>query len=59
MDSNNRELPLAELRHTCDPAEFPFQTTTELELKDEVFGSWNCRKIIILCSMPSRGASIG
>jgi len=38
VDIKNREIPLAELRHTCDPAEFPFQTTAELSLKDEVIG---------------------
>ncbi len=38
VDIKDREIPLAELRHTCDPAEFPFQTTAELSLKDEVIG---------------------
>ena len=32
MDIKNLEIPAAELRHTCDPAEFPFQTTAELSL---------------------------
>lgn len=38
MDIKDREVPLSELRHTCDPAEFPFKTTAELSLKDEVIG---------------------
>ncbi len=38
MDIKDREIPLAELRHTCDPAEFPFTTTAELALKDEIIG---------------------
>ena len=38
MDLKNRELPASELRHSCDPAEFPFETTAELSLRDEVIG---------------------
>ena len=38
MDIKKREIPLAELRHSCDPAEFPFTTTAELTLKEEIIG---------------------
>ncbi|HSN69176.1 MAG TPA: ATP-binding protein, partial [Thermoanaerobaculia bacterium] len=38
MDSKDLIVPLAELRHTCDPAEFPFTTTEELKSRDEVIG---------------------
>ncbi|MGE5173581.1 MAG: Lon protease family protein [Betaproteobacteria bacterium] len=38
MDIKEREVPFSELRHTSDPAEFPFQTTAELALKEEVIG---------------------
>jgi predicted ATPase with chaperone activity len=38
MDIKKREVPLADLRHTCDPSEFPFKTTAELSLRDEVIG---------------------
>lgn len=38
MDSKDREIPITELRHVCDPAEFPFATTTELALKEEIIG---------------------
>jgi lon-related putative ATP-dependent protease len=38
VDSKDREVPLAELRQVCDPAEFPFRTTEELPLKDEIIG---------------------
>ncbi len=40
------ELPVSELRHTTDPAEFPFQTTAELSLKDEVIGQVRAVKSI-------------
>src|SRR5512143_1493180 len=40
------ELPVSELRHTTDPAEFPFQTTAELSLKDEVIGQVRAVKAI-------------
>ena len=38
MDIKQRELPVSELRHETDPAEFPFQTTADLALKEEVIG---------------------
>src|SRR5512143_553303 len=38
MDIRERELPVSELRHETDPAEFPFRTTTDLGLKEEVIG---------------------
>ena len=38
MNIKDLELPVAELRHATDPAEFPFQTTAELALKEEVIG---------------------
>jgi lon-related putative ATP-dependent protease len=46
MDFKERELPVAELRHETDPAEFPFQTTAELSLKDEVIGQARAVKAI-------------
>ena len=38
MDIKDFEVPLSELRHACDPAEFPFATTAELAPADEVIG---------------------
>src|SRR5512143_869284 len=38
MDINGREVPVSELRHETDPAVFPFRTTADLTLKDEVIG---------------------
>ncbi len=38
MDLKNLALPVSELRHSSDPAEFPFETTAELSLRDEVIG---------------------
>jgi len=38
VNINEFEVPLAELRHACDPAGFPFRTTAELSPKDEVIG---------------------
>ncbi len=38
MDIKDFEIPLSELRHNCDPAEFPFATTAELRPKEEVIG---------------------
>src|SRR5512147_3271208 len=38
MDIKERELPVSELRHETDPAEFPFATTAELSWKEEVIG---------------------
>ena len=46
MDIKDREVPLAELRHTCDPAELPFKTTVELSLRDEVIGQARAVKAI-------------
>ena len=39
MDPKTFEIPVAELRHASDPAEFPFQTTAELALTEEVIGT--------------------
>jgi lon-related putative ATP-dependent protease len=38
MNTQEREVPLSDLRHACDPAEFPFQTTAELSPQEEVIG---------------------
>jgi lon-related putative ATP-dependent protease len=38
VDIKDFVVPLAELRHTCDPAEFPFATTEELKPREEVIG---------------------
>lgn len=31
-------VPVADLRHACDPAEFPFETTAEIEPSEDVIG---------------------
>ncbi len=46
MDIKDLEVPVSELRHTTDPAEFPFQNTTELSLKEEVIGQERAVKSI-------------
>jgi lon-related putative ATP-dependent protease len=46
MDFKERELPASDLRHETDPAEFPFQTTAELSLKEEVIGQARAVKAI-------------
>jgi lon-related putative ATP-dependent protease len=46
MDPKIFEVPLAELRHASDPAEFPFQTTAELKLTEEVIGQARAVKAI-------------
>ncbi len=46
MDIKNLEIPAAELQRTCDPAEFPFKTTAELSLTDEVIGQTRAVKAI-------------
>ncbi len=46
MDIKDRAIPHSELRHVCDPAEFPFRTTSELALKDEVIGQTRAVKAI-------------
>jgi lon-related putative ATP-dependent protease len=46
MDFKNREVPLSELRHTCDPAQFSFQTTAELQPGEEVIGQSRAVKAI-------------
>jgi lon-related putative ATP-dependent protease len=38
VDLKKLELPVSELRHSFDPAEFTFETTAELSLRDEVIG---------------------
>jgi lon-related putative ATP-dependent protease len=46
VDIKNLEIPAAELRNVCDPAEFPFTTTAELSLTDEVIGQTRAVKAI-------------
>ncbi len=46
MDPKTFEIPVAELRHASDPAEFPFQTTAELALTEEVIGQARAVKSI-------------
>ncbi len=46
MNNQEREVPLTELRHACDPAEFPFQTTAELPAREEVIGQVRAVKAI-------------
>lgn len=46
MDPKTFEIPVAELRHASDPAEFPFQTTAELSLTEEVIGQARAVKSI-------------
>ncbi|MEK6742976.1 MAG: ATP-binding protein [Nitrospirota bacterium] len=38
MNSKDFVVPFAELRHSCDPAEFAFETTAELKPREEVIG---------------------
>ena len=38
MDIKDFVVPVSELRHTCDPAEFSFATTDELKPREEVIG---------------------
>jgi len=38
VDIKDFVVPIAELRHTCDPAEFAFKTTAELKSREEVIG---------------------
>ncbi len=38
MNAKDFEVPVAELRRQCDPAEFPFATTAELTPGDQVIG---------------------
>ncbi len=46
MNIQEREVPLSELRHACDPAEFSFQTTADLPAKEEVIGQVRAVKAI-------------
>jgi lon-related putative ATP-dependent protease len=46
VDIKEREVPVSELRHASDPAEFPFQTTEELKLTEEVIGQARAVKAI-------------
>jgi Cdc6-like AAA superfamily ATPase len=46
VDIKDRAVPLSELRHACDPAEFAFKTTAELTLKEEVIGQQRAVKAI-------------
>jgi lon-related putative ATP-dependent protease len=46
MDIKDRELQITDLRHTCDPSEFPFKTTAELSLSDEVIGQMRAVKAL-------------
>ncbi len=38
MDIKDFIVPVSELRHVCDPAEFPFATTAEMKPREEVIG---------------------
>jgi lon-related putative ATP-dependent protease len=38
VDIKDFVVPVSELRHTCDPAEFSFATTDELKPREEVIG---------------------
>lgn len=44
--SSDRTVPISELRHACDPAEFPFDTSAEIEPSDEVIGQDRAVKAI-------------
>ncbi len=46
MSLHSHEVPFSELRHACDPSEFPFQTTAELALEDRVIGQTRAVKAI-------------
>jgi len=46
VDIKDLIVPITELRHTCDPAVFPFKTTAELSLRDEVIGQERATKAI-------------
>lgn len=59
MNIKDLELPQSELRHASDPAEFPFETTDEIELKDEVIGQTRAVKSIEFgLSIPNHGYNI-
>ncbi len=59
MDLKNFELPASELRHSCDPAEFSFQTTADLSLRDEVIGQQRAVKAMEFgLSIPNHGYNI-
>jgi lon-related putative ATP-dependent protease len=46
MDLKSLEVPISELRHATDPAEFHFQTTSELKPAEEVIGQVRAVKSI-------------
>jgi lon-related putative ATP-dependent protease len=46
MDIKEREVSISDLRHACEPAEFAFQTTAELSLKEEIIGQARAVKAI-------------
>ncbi len=46
MNIKEREVPFSDLRHVCDPSEFPFETTAELSTKEEVIGQVRAVKAI-------------
>lgn len=46
MDFKEREVPSSELRHTCDPAGFSFQTTADLVPAEDVIGQARAVKAI-------------
>jgi lon-related putative ATP-dependent protease len=46
MDIKDREVPTADLRHACDPAQFSFQTTTDLSPAEVVIGQARAVKAI-------------
>jgi lon-related putative ATP-dependent protease len=59
MDIKDREVQLSDLRHTCDPSEFPFKTTAELSLRDDVIGQTRAVKAIEFgISMRNHGYNI-
>ena len=59
MDRKDREIALSDLRHTTDPAEFPFETTAELTLQDEVIGQTRAvRSIEFGLSIANHGYNI-
>ena len=46
MNLKDFEVPVSELRHACDPAEFSFTTTAELSPAEEVIGQARAVKAI-------------
>jgi lon-related putative ATP-dependent protease len=46
MDIKEREVSISDLRHACDPAEFPFHSTAELTPREDVIGQARAVKAI-------------